>query len=106
VDGRQLDDFSLVDQPTIGLRLSGSGFQKPRVSAASNRNHAPRNCSFPGLGAKRRSDNMMQATLHALGWGATRLGVALALMVFAGLLTITIFVTVLVAIQAAAAFAQ
>lgn len=49
---------------------------------------------------------MMQATLHAFGWGLQRLGFVLVVTVFAGLLTITIFVTVLVAIQAAAAFGQ
>jgi hypothetical protein len=49
---------------------------------------------------------MMQATLHAFGWGLQRLGFVLAVTVFAALLTITIFVTVLVAIQAAAAFGQ
>lgn len=49
---------------------------------------------------------MMQATLHAFNWGLQRLGVALLVMVFAALLTVTVFVTVLVAIQAAAAFGQ
>ena len=49
---------------------------------------------------------MMQATLHAFGWGLQRLGIVLAVTLFAALLTITIFVTVLVAIQAAAAFGQ
>jgi hypothetical protein len=29
-DGRQLADFSLVDQPTFGLRLSGSRLLKPK----------------------------------------------------------------------------
>ena len=49
---------------------------------------------------------MMQATLHAFSWGLQRLGVVLAVAAFAALLTITVFVTVLVAIQAAAAFGQ
>jgi hypothetical protein len=49
---------------------------------------------------------MMQATLHAFSWGLQRLGLVLAITVFAALLTVTIFVTVLVAIQAAAAFGQ
>ena len=106
VDGRQLADFSLVDQPTIGLRLSGFRLPKAERKRRFQWESRTKGLSFPGLDAKRRSDNMMQATLHALGWGATRLGVAVALMVFAALLTLTIFVTVLVAIQAAAAFAQ
>jgi hypothetical protein len=49
---------------------------------------------------------MMQATLHAFSWGLQRLGFVLAITVFAALLTVMIFVTVLVAIQAAAAFGQ
>jgi hypothetical protein len=48
----------------------------------------------------------MQATLHAFGWALQRLGFVLAVTAFAALLTIAIFVTVLVAIQAAAAFGQ
>jgi hypothetical protein len=49
---------------------------------------------------------MMQATLRAFSWGLQRLGLVLAVTLFAALLTVTIFVTVLVAIQAAAAFGQ
>jgi hypothetical protein len=49
---------------------------------------------------------MIQATLHAFGWGLQRLGFVLAVTAFAALLTITVFVTVLVAIQAFAAFGQ
>ena len=49
---------------------------------------------------------MIQATLHAFGWGLQRLGFVLAITVFAALITITVVVTVLVAIQAAAAFGQ
>jgi hypothetical protein len=49
---------------------------------------------------------MMQATLHAFSWGLQRLGFVLAITVFAALLTITVFVTVLVAIEAVAAFGQ
>ena len=49
---------------------------------------------------------MMQATLHAFGWGLQRLGIVVAVTFFAALLAITIFVTVFVAIQAIAAFGQ
>ena len=49
---------------------------------------------------------MIQGTLHAFGWGLQRLGFVLAITVFAALITITVVVTVLVAIQAAAAFGQ
>jgi hypothetical protein len=49
---------------------------------------------------------MMQATLHAFGWGLQRLGLVLAVTLFAALLAITIFVTVLISIQALAAFGQ
>ena len=49
---------------------------------------------------------MMQTTLHAFGWGFQRLGFVLAVTLFAALLTIAIFVTVLVGIQAVAAFGQ
>jgi hypothetical protein len=32
MDGRQLADFSLVDQPTIGFRLGGSRLPKAEAS--------------------------------------------------------------------------
>jgi hypothetical protein len=49
---------------------------------------------------------MMQATLHAFGWGLQRLGIVLAVTFFAALLAITVFVTVLVSINAIGAFGQ
>jgi hypothetical protein len=49
---------------------------------------------------------MMQSTFHAFSSGLQRLGFVLAVTVFAALLTIAVFVTVLVAIQAVAAFGQ
>jgi hypothetical protein len=49
---------------------------------------------------------MMRTGLHALSWGLERLGIALAVTFFAALLAIAIFVTVIVAIQAATAFGQ
>jgi hypothetical protein len=49
---------------------------------------------------------MMQATLHAFGWGLQRLGIVLAVTLFAALLAITVFVTVLVSIEAIGAFGQ
>jgi hypothetical protein len=63
-------------------------------------------CGPVGDDADRRSDFMMQATLHAFGWGLQRLGIVVAVTFFAALLAITIFVTVFVAIQAIAAFGQ
>jgi hypothetical protein len=49
---------------------------------------------------------MMHTGLHALSWGLQRLGMVLAVTLFAALIAIAIFVTVLVGIQAAAAFGQ
>ncbi len=49
---------------------------------------------------------MMQDTLHAVSWGLQRLGFVLAVTAFAAFLAAALFVTVLVAIQAAAAFGQ
>jgi hypothetical protein len=48
----------------------------------------------------------MRTGLHALNWGLQRVGIALAVTVFAALIAIAIFVTVIVGIQAAAAFGQ
>ena len=48
----------------------------------------------------------MQTALHAIGWGASRLVIALVLAAFAALLIYAIWVFVIVAIQAAGALAQ
>jgi hypothetical protein len=104
-DGRQLADFSLVDQPTIGLRLAV--LDSGQSNYAASIEPFPQGALSPwGPSPDRRSDAMMQTTLHAFSWGLQRLGIVLAVTLFAALLTITIFVTVLVAIQAAAAFGQ
>jgi hypothetical protein len=49
---------------------------------------------------------MMRTGLHALTGGLQSLGVMLAVALLAALFAIAIFVTVIVAIQAAAAFGQ
>ena len=49
---------------------------------------------------------MMHTGLHAISWGLQRLGLGLALITFAALLSAAIFVTVIVGIQAATAFGQ
>ena len=49
---------------------------------------------------------MMQSGIHALGWGLQRLGLVVAVTLFAALLVIAIFVTVLVGLQAASTFGQ
>jgi hypothetical protein len=48
---------------------------------------------------------MKHAGLHALNWGLQRLAIVLA-VTFVVLLAVAVFVTVLVAIQAVAAFGQ
>jgi hypothetical protein len=48
---------------------------------------------------------MMHAGLHALNWGLQTLGIVLV-VIYVALVAVTVFVTVLVAIQAAAAFGQ
>jgi hypothetical protein len=48
---------------------------------------------------------MNHAGLHALNWGLQGLGIVLA-VIFVALLAVAVFVTVFVAIQAAAAFGQ
>ena len=48
---------------------------------------------------------MKNAGLHALNWGLQGLGIVLAVL-FVALLAVAVFVTVLVAIQAAATFGQ
>ena len=52
-DGRQLADFSLVDQPTIGLRLSGFGFR-----CRTPTRHLPERPNFSPAG--------VQSALHHL----------------------------------------
>jgi hypothetical protein len=50
-------------------------------------------------------EHMMHAGLQALNWGLQRLGIVL-LVIYVALVAVAVFVTVLVAIQAAAAFGQ
>jgi hypothetical protein len=49
---------------------------------------------------------MMHTGLHALSWGLQRVGIVLAVTVLAALVAFALFVTALVAIEAAAAFGQ
>ena len=97
-DGRRLADFSLVDQPTFGLRLSGPVLPKP----SQGRSSGPF-CTEdlrPGAGAPDRRSTM-NTGLHAIGWGLQRLAIALGVTVFVILFALTILVTVLVVGQAA-----
>jgi hypothetical protein len=104
VDGRQLADFSLVDQPTIGLR---------RAVAASKAEVGPLPWGVTPkgtlrplrAGAQEEVENMKHAGLHALNWGLQKLAIVLA-VTFVALLAVAVFVTVLVAIQAVATFGQ
>jgi hypothetical protein len=59
-----------------------------------------------GIDAQEEVRQMMHSGLHALNWGLTRLGFALAVMLLASVLVIAVFVTVLVGIQAATEFGQ
>jgi hypothetical protein len=46
----------------------------------------------------------MNTGLHALGWGLPRLAIALALVVFAALMTYATLIFVIVVVQAVASF--
>jgi hypothetical protein len=109
VDGRQLADFSLVDQPTIGFRLRRFRLSKAGVGPLST--GAPRlrgllGSSGGGLAPQKEVKDMVHTGLHGLSWGLQRLGIVTAVTVFAVLLAYVALVVVLVAIQAAAAFGQ
>jgi hypothetical protein len=104
MDGRQLADFSLVDQPTIGLRLGGARLPKAEASPLL---WAPLpGDPVPGSGRQEEVRHMVLSGLHALGWGLQRLGFVLAVTFLAAILAIAIIVTVLVGIQAATEFGQ
>ena len=105
VDGRQLADFSLVDQPTIGLRPRRFSASQSRIKPASierdSKGHLPM-----GVDAQEEVRHMLHTGLSALNWGLPRLGVALAVILLAALVVAALFVTVLVGIQAATEFGQ
>jgi hypothetical protein len=66
VDGRQLADFSLVDQPTIGLGLGGFWLPELEQAASIGRHSHGTLCPWD-LTPRRR--HMTQTGLHALSWG-------------------------------------
>jgi hypothetical protein len=66
---------------------------------------APPDAVSSGDDAHEEVEDMKNAGLHALNWGLQGLGIVLAVF-FVALLAVAVFVTVLVAIQAAAAFGQ
>jgi hypothetical protein len=81
VDGRQLADFSLVDQPIFGFRLSSSTLTP-------------------------KQEVTMQTGLHALGWGLQRLSIAVGAVILAAILAYVTLVVAIVVMQGIAAFSQ
>ena len=105
MDGRQLADFSLVDQPTIGLRLSGTRFESRNRPASIQVSPSGR-CSPLGYSTPGGQKYVVQSGLHAFSWGLQRLGVVLAATLGVAMLIIAVFVVVLIGIEAAGSIGQ
>lgn len=101
-DGCRLADFSLFDQPTLRLRLSGPRLLSRR--ARINPAVTPRTSCPPRRRPK--SEVAVQTGLHALGSGLQRMTIALVLTVFLALLAYAGLVFVIVTVQAVQAFGQ